>query len=176
MLESGSVIDYIFPVVTPKPTVIPFDETLITKMNNEIESNLQMNSNVKNDFEKIKNKIKDLSVTESIINNKRLQYQSDRDQKVDNLISVLGLQNTYNSKEPSVPTSMPTSKPTNLIIEKFFAETPKPVVSEFAYLGIRDSLKDLTKKINNKTSIKKPKPTPNMNGLIEKPKSVIIVV
>ena len=82
---------------------------------------------------------------------KRLQYQSDRDQKVDNLISVLGLQNTYNSKEPSVPTSMPTSKPTNLIIEKFFAETPKPVVQEQQHYQEKPQIPETSSAANHPT-------------------------
>ena len=192
-LLSGSVIDYIFPGVTPKPSVVPFDETLVTKVNNELEGNLQAQTQTQSELEKIKNKIGGLSETESKLHNKMLESQINRDQTVDKLISTLGFQNTYNFGTPTTtttPTPMITSNP----IEHFFGgSTPSPTptqgvplatsqptqssnVSEFAYLGVRDSLKDLTKKINNKTKIKPVTPTPSTDGLIQKPKSVIVTL
>lgn len=181
-LSSGSVINYIFPTVSSKPTVNPFDEKLVTKVNDELERNLEAQRQNQSDIERLKNKIGGLSDSESDLNDKMLESQINRDQAVDKLITTLGLQNTYNIGVTSPTISVSTSTPTptlmtnNKPIERFIGETPSPNVSEFAYLGVKDSLKDLTKKINDKTKIKPVKPTPSTDGLIKKPKSVIITV
>jgi hypothetical protein len=165
-LSSGSVIDYIIPDIEPRPTVNPFDPSLAIKINTELTKSIDSQNKIKETVVGLGDKIEKLSSKTTELNKKLLESESERKQTVDDLMGSLGLQNPNDILKKLKPTNTPS-------VEKFVNPVPTQPVSEFSYLGV--SLKELSKQIKDKTTIKKPIVKEKKETDVRKKKESVII-